>query len=236
MERRFVAWVAASAAFMAAVLLLDGHLPQLALGAATALFVIFFVRAMGLDGRAILWCVAVATTGEVVLSLGWGLYRYGHALIPLYVPPGHGLFFALAMASARQPFLRRHAASIIRGVFAGGSVLALWSLTARHDTWGFLWWLGALALVRASRNRLMLAACFTYTIALEYAGTAIGNWRWAAEVPWLGLPSANPPAGVGILYILLDLIVMGIGVASKRDDERTVSDVLAPEFASDVRL
>jgi len=56
----------------------------------------------------------------------------------------------------------------------------------------------------------MLAACFTYTIVLEYAGTAIGNWRWAAEVPFVGLHSANPPAGVGVLYILLDLIVMGI--------------------------
>jgi hypothetical protein len=221
-ERRFVAWVAASAAFMAAVLLLDGVLPQLTLGCATALFVVFFVRSLHLDGRQILWCVAVATTGEVVLSLGWGLYRYGHALIPLYVPPGHGLFFALAMASARQPLLRRHAGRIIGGVFVSGTVLALWSLAARHDTWGFLWWCGALALVRASRNRLMLAACFTYTIVLEYAGTAIGNWQWAAEVPWVGLHSANPPAGVGILYILLDLIVMGITVAATRGREEPV--------------
>jgi hypothetical protein len=211
-ERRFVAWVAASAAFMAAVLLLDrdGLAPQLVLGAATAVFVALFVRSLRLDARQILWCVAVASTGEVVLSLGWGLYRYGHALIPLYVPPGHGLFFALAMATSRQPSLRRHAPAITRAVFAGGTVLALWSLAARHDVWGLLWWIGALALVRASRDRLMLAACFTYTIVLEYAGTAIGNWRWAAEVPFVGLHSANPPAGVGILYILLDLIVMGI--------------------------
>jgi hypothetical protein len=224
-ERRFVAWVAASAAFMAAVLLLDrdGLAPQLTLGIATALWVVFFVSAQRLDARPILWCVAVATTGEVVLSLGWGLYRYGHALIPLYVPPGHGLFFALAMATARQPLLRRHAAAIIRAVFVTGTAVALWSLAARSDVWGLLWWLGALALVRASKNRLMLAACFTYTIVLEYAGTAIGNWRWAAEVPFVGLHSANPPAGVGILYILLDLIVMGICAVqplSARDTDR----------------
>lgn len=212
MERRFPVWVAAAAAFMAAVLLLDrdGLGPQLALGIATAIFVAGFVRAMRLDVRQILWCVAVATTGEVVLSLGWGLYRYGHALIPLYVPPGHGLFFALAMATSRQPWMRDRAAAIIRAVFVAGTVLALWSLAARHDVWGFLWWLGALALVRASRNRLMLAACFVYTIVLEYAGTALGNWTWAADVPFLRLHSASPPAGVGILYILLDLIVMGI--------------------------
>ena len=30
----------------------------------------------------------------------------------------------------------------------------------------------------------------------------------AADVPLLGLPSGNPPAGVAILYVLLDLIVV----------------------------
>lgn len=45
---------------------------------------------------------------------------------------------------------------------------------------------------------------------LEWVGTAIGNWRWAADVPWVHLHSANPPAGVGILYILLDLIVVAV--------------------------
>jgi hypothetical protein len=211
-ERRFLASVPAAAAFMAAILLLDrdGLVPQLALGVATAVFLAFFVRSLDLDPRPILWCVAVATTGEVVLSLGWGLYTYHHALIPLYVPPGHGLFFALAMATSRQELFRRHASWMTGAVFISGTFLALWSLTARHDVWGFLWWIGALALVRSSRNQLMLAACFTYTIVLEYAGTAIGNWRWAAEVPFVGLHSANPPAGVGVLYILLDLIVMAV--------------------------
>jgi len=223
-ERSFLAWVAASAAFMAAVLLLDrdGVVPQLALGGATAVFLALFVRALDIEPRPVLWCVAVASTGEVVLSLGWGLYAYHHALIPLYVPHGHGLFFALAMATSRQDFFRRHAALLTRFVFTSGTALALWSLAARHDAWGFLWWIGALLLVRASRNQLMLAACFTYTIVLEYAGTAIGNWRWAAEVPFVGLHSANPPAGVGLLYILLDLIVMGIVALPKREDGRLV--------------
>ncbi len=76
--------------------------------------------------------------------------------------------------------------------------------------WGFLWWAGALAFITRSRNRLLLASCFVYTILLEWLGTAIGNWRWSAEVPFVGLHSANPPAGVGILYILLDLIVVWI--------------------------
>ena len=98
----------------------------------------------------------------------------------------------------------------VNGVIAFGSIYALVSLFVWNDAWGFLWWLGALALIRQSRNQLLLATCFCYTIVLEWVGTAIGNWHWNAVVPGLGPHSANPPAGVGILYILLDLITVAI--------------------------
>lgn len=197
---------------MTAVLLLDGDgiARQLLLGLATALFLWLLVRESGVDARQVLCAIAVATVGEVVLSLGWGLYSYQHALIPLYVPPGHGLFYTLAAMTAQQPWFRDRAGSLTRATMVGGWVLAVLSLAALQDTWGFLWWLGALALIVRSRNRLLLSACFVYTIILELVGTAIGNWQWAAEVPFVGLHSANPPAGVGILYILLDLVVVAI--------------------------
>src|SRR5688572_17960337 len=95
--RRFVAFIIAAAVFMTVLLLLDGDgfARQMLLGSATALFLWLFVRASGVDARQVLCAIGVATLGEVVLSLGWGLYSYEHALIPLYVPPGHGLFYSL---------------------------------------------------------------------------------------------------------------------------------------------
>lgn len=212
MQRTFLAFVLASAAFMTLLLLIDcdGLVQQVALGAATAGFLWLFARRAEIEPAQIVCAIVVASIGEVVLSLGWGLYSYRHALIPLYVPPGHGLFYTLAAASARQPWLRVREAVIRNGVLAFGSVYALVSLFAFNDAWGFLWWLGALALIRQSRNQLLLATCFGYTIVLEWVGTAIGNWQWNAVVPGLGLHSANPPAGVGILYILLDLITVAI--------------------------
>lgn len=202
---------------MTAVLLLDGPgLPrQFALSIVTAAFVFFFTRRLGADGRQIVIAIVVATAGEVVLSLGWELYSYRHALIPLYVPPGHGLFYLLAFASAQQEWLKEREAIITRAVVVAGSLIAVLSLVTMRDTWGFLWWLGALALIARSKNRLLLSACFAYTMLLEWAGTANGNWMWAAEVPFVGLHSANPPAGVGILYILLDLIVVAIASAAR---------------------
>ena len=218
MQRSFIAFVIASAFFMAAVLLLDadGLATQSALGIATAAFVWFFARRLTVDPRQILTAILVATLGEVVLSLGWGLYSYQHALIPLYVPPGHGLFYTLAAATAQQELMQRHARAITRGAIVAGTLIALVSLIVFKDTWGFLWWLVALALIRKSKNQLLLSACFAYTILLEWAGTAIGNWQWEAIVPFVGLRSANPPAGVGLLYILLDLIVCALASIGQR--------------------
>lgn len=229
MRRPFVTYVAASAVFMAAVLLLDrdGLVAQLLLGGATALFVAYFARRLETPGVQVLCAIVIATIGEVVLSLGWGLYSYRHALIPFYVPPGHGLFYLLAAESARQPGLQRRAATITRVVLIAGTLIAAASLAISHDVWGCLWWVGALALVQTSRNKLLLSACFSYTIILEWAGTAIGNWRWAAVVPGLHLHSANPPAGVGILYILLDLLVVLASSRIASGDRLTIGEAEA---------
>ena len=212
MQPRFLAFVIASAALAVVVLRVDrdGLANQLALGLTTGAFVWFFARRSDVPWRQVVCAILVATTGEVVLSLGWGLYSYRHLLIPLYVPPGHGLFYLLAADSARQPFLRDHERAITRAVLVVGTILAIGSLILFSDAWGFLWWLAAVLLIRRSANQLLLSACFVYTILVEWAGTAIGNWHWAAAVPFVGLRSANPPAGVGILYILLDLIVVAL--------------------------
>lgn len=212
MHFRFVTFLCATILFVPSLLLLDGDgfAHQLLLGTLTVAFLTFFVRRSEADALPILLAVGVATLGEVILSIGWGLYEYRHALIPLYVPPGHGVFYLLAAESARQPLLRRHARIIERLVLIAGSALALLTLIALGDVWGVVWWIAAVALLRRSSNRLLLSMCIVFTVALEWLGTSIGNWRWAAEVPLLGLPSANPPSGVGILYLLLDLIVLAI--------------------------
>ncbi|HEX7828196.1 MAG TPA: hypothetical protein VF787_01010 [Thermoanaerobaculia bacterium] len=212
MEREFKSTVALALPFLAAVLLLDtrGLIPQLLLGIATAAFVWLICRRFDIPTAQILVCIAVATTGEIILSLGWGLYSYRNAVIPMYVPPGHAVFYALAYATARQPLFVRHERIITRLTLLAGSVVAIVNVIFLNDPWGFAWWIIAAALIVASGNQLMLSACVIYTMLLEWAGTANGNWMWAATVPGLGLGSANPPAGVGLLYVLLDIIVVAI--------------------------
>jgi hypothetical protein len=211
-QRHFLLFVGSAALFIPLLLLADtrGAIPQAALGAATAAFLWLLARRSTAEPRQIAAAVLIATTGEIILSLGWGLYTYRNALIPLYVPFGHGVFYALAAESAQQPALRRISRGITRGVLLAGSAIAAASLLFFHDEWGLLWWIAAAILVMRSRNQLLLATCFVYTMLLEWLGTAIGNWHWAAVVPFVGLRSANPPSGVGILYILLDLTTVAV--------------------------
>jgi hypothetical protein len=211
-RRYFILLVILAAGFMSGVLLLDGRglVRQLLLGAATFVFLWIFCCCAGIERTPVICCIVVATVGEIVLSIGWGLYSYRHSVIPLYVPPGHGLFYALAAATSQRRTLRGLTRPITGVVLLFGSVLAAHRLAVSNDAWGCLWWIGAAVLLLRSENQLMLSACFVYTIVLEWAGTANGNWMWASTVPYLGLSSANPPAGVGILYILLDLIVVSL--------------------------
>ncbi|MBI3804000.1 MAG: hypothetical protein HY282_09600 [Nitrospirae bacterium] len=223
MKSRWLLFVSTALAFMTAILLLDrpGVIAQVSLGLATATFLWCFAYKAALDPRQILTTIAIATTGEVVLSMGWGLYVYKNALIPLYVPPGHAVFYALAVVTARERKLQEYATGITRAVLIFGTLYAAASFLFWHDTWGLLWWLAACILIIRSENQLLLSACFVYTILLEWVGTAIGNWRWLPEVPFLSVSSANPPAGVTVLYVLLDLLTVTFCAILWREGQST---------------
>ncbi|HSP72950.1 MAG TPA: hypothetical protein VLN26_11310, partial [Gaiellaceae bacterium] len=59
-----------------------------------------------------------------------------------------------------------------------------------------------------SRNRAVYAGVFLVVAALELYGTAIGVWRWAPELPGLGIPDGNPPSGVASGYVWFDVMAM----------------------------
>lgn len=219
MQSRWLLLVSTALAFMTAVLLLErpGLIAQVSLGLATATFLWFFMRRAALDPRQILTTIVIATIGEVVLSIGWGLYDYKNAVIPLYVPPGHAVFYSLAVVTARERSLQKHATAITRTVLIFGTLYAAASFLFLQDTWGALWWLVAFVLIMRSENPLLLSSCFVYTLLLEWVGTAIGNWYWLPEVPYLSMISANPPAGVTVLYIVLDLLTVAVCARLWRD-------------------
>lgn len=156
-------------------------------------------------------CVAYATLGEILLSLVWGLYDYRLGNIPLFVPPGHALLFALGLRLAtRLPDW------VTWAVPASAAPLVLTLAWSGSDTLGPPLFALLLACMALSRARKLYAVMFLLALAMEIFGTALGNWRWHAEVPGLGLHTLNPPLAAGAFYCILDLLVVGTSALLRR--------------------
>jgi hypothetical protein len=157
------------------------------------------------DRMALMACLVIATTGEIVLSLGWGLYTYRLENIPHFIPPGHVLMLLLGMGLARR--MAEHAAVAILG---SAAVYALFATIAGFDTLACALLLVLLGFAAAfPQQRRLYASTFVLALALELYGTSLGNWEWARIVPAIGLTTTNPPALASAFYAALDALVLG---------------------------
>ncbi len=151
--------------------------------------------------RRALWfiCLAWATFGEVVLSLVWTLYDYRLGNLPLFVPPGHVLLFALGLWITA--WLPERLTSIIP-VLAGGLVITFAALNG--DTLSLPLLVLFLLCVRFGPSPRLYCTMFVLALLMELYGTALGNWVWQGAVPGLPFTAANPPLAAGAFYCLLD--------------------------------
>ena len=196
--------------FFVAVLALDAQstLPvQVLLGAATWTFVAFAARlAAPAERRPFLAMVGVATCYEVLGSVIWGLYRYRLNNLPMYVPPGHGLFYLAALRLSALPTVRRYRRPLIVLVLGAAALWSSWgALQAHPDLLGLSCWFLLAAFITHGRDPLFFAVSFVLTMILEYYGTALGTWQWQETVPYLGTPMGNPPSAIGAGYCVIDL-------------------------------
>ena len=156
--------------------------------------------------------VCVATCFEVVGSLILGAYTYRLDNLPLFVPPGHGLFYLMALRVSQLPLVERHETLVARSVLVGASLLALngllggLALGPRPDVLGVVTFAILVPFLVGGRYAALFAVSFVMTMALEFYGTGLGNWAWAAAVPIIGLPAGNPPACIGAGYCCMDRI------------------------------
>jgi hypothetical protein len=196
--------------YLAALLAVDtqlGWYGQIALGMVTWAVLLALLRPLAPLARAqALGVVVFATIGEVTGSLVWGVYSYRLHNLPLFIPPAHGIVYLSGLGLASIVPARRLVAA--GGVAATGWGLAGLTLLPRLDVAGaigvpllclFLW---------RSRLRAVYAGVFLVVAALELYGTSIGTWRWAAELPGLGIPDGNPPSGVASGYVWFDVMAL----------------------------
>lgn len=204
-------FLATSAVFVIVVGAIDakqGSLPwQVFVGVLTWVFVAgALFRASSQERLQVLTMIGVATLFECFGSLIWRPYEYRLGNLPLFVPPGHGLFYLAALRAASLPLLRRRAVLIVPAVLI---VSGLWAvkgvlLSPTPDKLGFYCWFMLVAFLLKGRDPLFFAISFVATMALEYYGTFLGIWRWADALPVLGTLAANPPSAIGAGYCVID--------------------------------
>ncbi len=174
--------------------------------------------ARGDERRAMLACLAIATAGEIVLSLGAGLYAYRLGNIPHFVPPGHVFLYVLGVALAR-----RLGDVPVVCIYAAAGTYAVAAAFAQIDTLAvpLVVLLAGCAWLHPAQRRLY-AATFVLALPLELYGTWMGSWTWQRELPGLGLSTTNPPAAAGAFYAALDaLVALAAGLAAARGGRRT---------------
>jgi hypothetical protein len=222
-------------AWIAFVLFVDqhvGHGGQLALGIATAgvlaVLLALHPRTVRLQTLAV---VAIATLGEVVGSLVWGLYHYRLDNLPAFVPPGHGLVYLGGLSLAALLAGRSRALLVIAG--AAASIWGIAGVTVlpapdASGTMGCAFLIAVLVLAR----RPVYAGVFMVVMALELYGTALGTWTWEPSVPGLGLSQGNPPSGVASGYVVFDVLALAavawFGARQSRRGSRSVEPTTVP--------
>lgn len=206
----------AAVAILALGLWADIHvdLPgQLAIGALVwALTLALLAPLPASERRFYLACIAIATAGELFLSLVWGLYTYRLGNVPLFVPPGHALMLMLGIA-----LTRRMPETVAWAILGGAGVYTILAALYGLDTLAVpLYLLLALSVLSLPSHVRLFASSFVLTLTLELYGTALGNWTWDREVPWVGLVTTNPPAIAGAFYCTLHALAIGFSFLVKR--------------------
>jgi hypothetical protein len=207
-----LARVAAIAAYLAALLWVDRYVDihgQLLLGALTWAALVVAARPLPRERQAqVAVVICAATVAEVTGSIVWGVYTYRLHNLPTFIPPAHGLVFMAGLALSEA--LRRHDRALVATAAAGAiawGVLGL-AVLPQTDAAGALGVPLLLAFLCWSSGRAAYAGVFLVVGALELYGTAIGTWRWAAELPGLGIPDGNPPSGVASGYVWFDVMAL----------------------------
>jgi hypothetical protein len=177
---------------------------QAALSALVWLVLFYVLRDVsGEERRGLMVCLVIATSGEMLLSLGWGLYTYRLGNIPMFVPPGHVLMLLLGLSVARVM-----SQAVAYAIFSCAALYALATAVVGIDTLGVaLFLVVAAAAFGMPGQRRLYASTFVLSLLLELYGTWLGNWYWAREVPATTLVTTNPPGAVGAFYCALDASV-----------------------------
>jgi len=166
--------------------------------------------------------VFIGTAGEVLFSLGFGMYEYRLENVPIYVPPGHSLMYAAVYYFVREPVVIRHKRAVGTAMLLGSIGYAIFWLTTHNDVYGAVCTaLFVLLVARDEHSRMFFLTMFVFVGYLEQVGTRFECWYWhpLAFDKYSWLPSGNPPSGISVFYFAFDVLCL-LAYLKRRSDLR----------------
>lgn len=154
--------------------------------------------------------MVVGMAGEILFSLGLGMYHYRLENVPLWVIFAHGIAFAAFYKLSHTPSVWRNREHIQKWIIVFAIVYAFFSLTLFDDWYGFLCTIAFFfILFAAKKSRLFFLIMYVAVCYIELVGTLSGCWYWPEIAFGLfsWLPSGNPPSGIPVFYFLFDAAV-----------------------------
>jgi hypothetical protein len=222
------------AGYLAALLAVDTQVDlhgQLVLGALTWIVLLFAARTLPFERRCqVAVVICAATVAELTGSIIWGVYTYRLHNLPTFVPPAHGLVFIAGLSLSQALRGQTRPLVLVAATVATAWGIAGLTVLPRTDAAGALGVPLLLAFLWRSRSRAAYAGVFLVVAGLELYGTAIGTWRWADQLPGLGIPDGNPPSGVASGYVWFDVMALLVApyiVALVRRSSRETDDFRA---------
>jgi hypothetical protein len=169
---------------------------------AWALFGMLLWRNASSERVGLIACLLFATAGEIFLALVWRVYDYRLGNLPLFVPPGHVLLYALGLWLSERVPLRATAA-----FSAAIALIAIALALEGRDQLSLALAVLFVLCVRYGPAPKLYATMFVLALAMELWGTWLGNWAWRAHAPWVEWSTLNPPFAAGAFYCVLDWLV-----------------------------
>lgn len=145
---------------------------------------------------------------ECLFSLGFELYTYRLASVPLYVPFGHGILFTTGLLIANSAIFA-NTSQWQPGAIASYLLIFLGILFLFQDFFSGILGLIFIWVLWRKGCRALYFIMGALVLYIELLGTGLGCWTWHSSA-FAIIPTTNPPFGAFVFYVLGDLGVMKI--------------------------
>jgi len=149
--------------------------------------------------------VPLSWFGEVIFSEWLNLYEYRNDQIPIYVPFGHAIVYALAWALSQKSSIKKKTQDITIFILVFFIAAFSFAIFYLKDTLSILF--GILFVLILLRKKLSLFYLIMSMIVLyvELVGTYFGVWKWEQSIGILN--TVNPPVGAIAIYVGGDVLL-----------------------------